>query len=445
MTTTDDIEARKQPRRAALSSYFGTMLEGYDFFLYATAAALVFNQVFFSNLDPLVGTIVSFATLATGYLARPVGAVLFGHFGDRVGRKTVLIWTMVLMAGASTLIGLLPTYDQIGVVAPILLVTLRMLQGVSLGGEWGGAVLLSSEHSRDGKRGLWASFTQAGGPSGMGVSTLVMAVTSALTTQEQFLSWGWRVPFLLSVVLLVVGLVIRMKVNESPVFLANASRTAPKRTPLASLFREDRRNLLLVIGVCVGSSVGAAMLSTFVVTYATSAGHEQQNVLNTLTVAMLSTIVSIPVFGQLSDRVGRRPVMIAGATGLMVVAFVLFPIIDTGSALLLALTLPLTMALVHSALAAPLAALAAEQFATGHRYTGASVAFQFAGVFGGLTPMTFALILQANQGQSTLALSLTFAGVCVVTILCALFLTERRGQSLQSASVHTESPIEKQL
>src|SRR5918997_892091 len=214
--------SRTQLRRAVASSYLGSVIEYYDFLLYATASAVVFNKVFFSSLDPLVGTVASFGTLATGYLARPLGGALFGHYGDRLGRKRMLILTMGLMGVASVLIGLLPTYEQIGVLAPVLLVVLRIAQGVAVGGEWGGAVLMSAEHPPP-RRGLWASFTNAGAPSGMVLSTLVLALAASATGEEQFLALGWRIPFLLSAVLIAIGLFVRARVDETPVFTAAAA------------------------------------------------------------------------------------------------------------------------------------------------------------------------------------------------------------------------------
>src|ERR687892_868222 len=227
--------SRTQLRRAVLSSYLGSVIEYYDFLLYATASAVVFNQVFFANLDPLTGTVASFGTLATGYIARPLGGVLFGHFGDRLGRKRMLILTMALMGVASTLIGVLPTYDQVGALAPVLLILLRVLQGVAVGGEWGGAVLMSAEHATS-RRGLWASFTNAGAPSGLVLSTLVLAASASLTGEQAFLAWGWRIPFLLSILLLAVGLFVRAKVAETPVF-AEAAGEKPARPPLFEVLR----------------------------------------------------------------------------------------------------------------------------------------------------------------------------------------------------------------
>src|SRR3712207_2979940 len=229
--------SRTQLRRAVLSSYLGSVIEYYDFLLYATASAVVFSQVFFSNLDPLVGTVASFGTLATGYFARPLGGIVFGHFGDRIGRKKMLVLSMTLMGVGSTLIGVLPTYAQIGAWAPILLVLLRVVQGIAVGGEWGGAVLMSAEHASS-RRGLWASFTNAGAPSGVVLSTLVLAASAAATGEEQFLTWGWRIPFLLSLVLLAVGLVVRSRVAGTPVFTA-AADAQPANAPLLEVLRHD--------------------------------------------------------------------------------------------------------------------------------------------------------------------------------------------------------------
>ena len=218
--------SRTQLRRAVLSSYLGSVIEYYDFLLYATASAIVFNKIFFSNLDPLVGTVASFGTLATGYLARPLGGIVFGHFGDRIGRKKMLVLSMTLMGVGSTLIGLLPTYAQIGVWAPILLVLLRVVQGIAVGGEWGGAALMSAEHASS-RRGLWTSFTNAGAPTGVVLSTLVLALSASLTGEAEFLAWGWRIPFLLSIVLLAIGLFVRARVAETPVF-AEAAAPSPR-------------------------------------------------------------------------------------------------------------------------------------------------------------------------------------------------------------------------
>ncbi|WIX98866.1 MFS transporter [Amycolatopsis mongoliensis] len=413
---TENSRTRAQLRRAVLSSYFGSVIEYYDFLLYATASAVVFGKVFFSNLDPVVGTIASLGTFATGYLARPIGGIVFGHFGDLLGRKRMLVITMTMMGVASTLIGLVPTYAQIGLWAPALLVLLRVLQGIAVGGEWGGAVLMSAEHATS-RRGLWASFTNAGAPSGMVVSTLLLTLMGAVTTDAQFLAWGWRVPFLLSVVLLAIGLFIRLKVDETPVF---AATRRPAGAPLLEVLRRHPKNLLLAIGVGFGAFVAQGTLTTYVLSYAVHAGFARQTVLNAITLSSVGAVLGIVGFSALSDRVGRRPVVIAGAVATAVVGFLLFPLIDTRSAALLTLAVVLGQSIAHPAMYGPLAALYTELFATRTRYTGASLGYQIAGLGAGIGPVVFASV----AGSGTGVISAAIAACCLVTVLCVLALRE---------------------
>jgi MFS family permease len=412
--------SRTQLRRAVLSSYLGSVIEYYDFLLYATASAVVFGQVFFSNLDPLVGTVASFGTLATGYIARPLGGIVFGHFGDRIGRKKMLVLSMVMMGVGSTLVGLLPTYAQIGVWAPILLVFLRVLQGIAVGGEWGGAVLMSAEHATS-RRGLWASFTNAGAPSGVVLSTLVLAAAASLTGEEAFLAWGWRIPFLLSVVLLAIGLFVRARVAETPVF-TEAATTKPAKPPLLDVLRHHRRNLLLSIGVGVGAFIAQGTITIFLISYAVQAGFARPTVLNALTLSSSVAIFGIIGYSALSDRVGRKPVVIAGAAAMAVYAFLLFPMVGSGSTLLLTLAIVLGQGVVHPAWYGPLAALYTELFSTGSRYTGASLGYQIAGLGGGIAPLVFASVLAG--GGSTTTVSIIIAASCVLCIGCILALRE---------------------
>ncbi len=401
-------------RRAVFSSYLGSLIEFYDFLLYATAAALVFNQVFFSDMDPLVGTAASFGTLFAGYLARPLGGILFGHYGDRLGRKRTLVTTMAIMGVASTLIGVLPTYDQVGAAAPILLVLLRIVQGIALGGEWGGAVLLSAEHATS-RRGLWASFTNAGAPSGMVVSTGVLALVAAGTTEAQFAAWGWRLPFLFSVALLALGLFVRLKVTESPVF-DQAASDGPVKWPLVEVVRRHPRNLLLAIGIGFGAFVAQSTLTVFVVSYAVQAGFERGAVLNALVLSSALAVAGILGYSALSDRIGRRPVVAAGALGMVAVAFALFPLIDTGSWWLLLFAVVLGQAVVHPMMFGPLAALYSEMFATRTRYTGASLGYQISSTGAGAAPLVFASLLAA--GADPWVLSAVIAACCLITALC---------------------------
>ncbi|MFD7658914.1 MFS transporter [Actinosynnema sp. NPDC059797] len=411
-----------QLRRAVASSFLGSVIEYYDFLLYATASAVVFNKVFFSSLDPLTGTIASFGTFATGYLARPLGGVVFGHFGDLFGRKRVLVATMVLMGVSSTLIGLLPTYGQVGVLAPVGLVLLRVLQGIAVGGEWGGAVLMSVEHAT-GRRGLWAGFTNAGAPCGLLLSTAVLAGTGALLGEEAFLDWGWRLPFLASVALLGVGLFVRHRVEETPVFRA-IGRTGPRRPPVWEVLRHHPRVLLLGVGVGLSAFVVQSTLTTFVVAHGVQVGYARQTVLNALTLSSACAVVGILAWSAASDRFGRRPVVLVGAIAMAVYGFVLFPLVDSGSTGLLVLALVLGQGVVHPMVYGPLAALYSELFSAEHRYTGASLGYQLAGLGAGLAPLLFAEVQRATGGRGLTAISTVIAGCCLLTVLCVLALRE---------------------
>ncbi|MEU3553427.1 MFS transporter [Streptomyces fragilis] len=410
-----------QLRRAVTSSFLGSVIEYYDFLLYATASAVVFGEVFFSDLDPLAGTVASFGTLATGYVARPLGGVLFGHFGDRLGRKNMLVLSMVLMGVASFLIGVLPSYANAGSLAPIALVVLRVVQGVAVGGEWGGAVLMSAEHARK-RRGLWASFTNAGAPCGMAVSTVVMSVTASAVGEAAFLAWGWRIPFLLSVVLLAVGLFVRLRVTETPVFTSAAAEEAPRRAPLLEVLRDQPRVLLLGVGVGLSAFVVQGTLTTFVISYAVQAGFGRQTVLHALTVSSTLAVAGILGWSAASDRFGRRPVVAAGAVAVAAYSFVLFPLIDSGSTALLVVAVVVGQSVLHPMMYGPLAALYAELFATRSRYTGASLGYQLAGLGAGFAPLIFAEA-QALGGGTT-AISLVIAAFCALTVVCVLALGE---------------------
>ncbi|WP_448316405.1 MFS transporter [Streptomyces sp. CO7] len=410
-----------QLRRAVTSSFLGSVIEYYDFLLYATASAVVFADVFFSDLDPLAGTVASFGTLATGYVARPLGGVLFGHFGDRLGRKNMLVLSMVLMGVASFLIGVLPTHASAGSLAPIALVVLRVVQGVAVGGEWGGAVLMSAEHAKD-RRGLWASFTNAGAPCGMALSTVVMSATAAAVGEEAFLAWGWRIPFLLSVVLLAIGLFVRLRVTETPVFTSAAAEEGPRRAPLGDVLRNHPRVLLLGVGVGLSAFVVQGTLTTFLISYAVRAGYGRETVLHALTVSSTLAVAGILGWSAASDRFGRRPVVAAGAVAVGAYSFVLFPLVDSGSTAALVVAVVVGQSLLHPMMYGPLAALYAELFTTRSRYTGASLGYQLAGLGAGFAPLIFAEA-QALGGGTT-AISLVVAAFCALTVVCVLALGE---------------------
>lgn len=442
MTTVDpqDRAYRSQLRKVVFSSFLGSTLEYYDFLLYGTMAALVFNKVFFSELDPVAGTVASLGTFAVGYFARPVGGILFGHFGDRIGRKRMLYWTITLMAGSSVLIGLLPTSNQVGVLAPLLLVILRLVQGIALGGEWGGSVLMSAEHARR-NRGLWASFTPAGAPMGSLLATVAVTITVSVTTQEQLLAWAWRVPFLFSAVLLGIALIVRFQVRESPVFTFIAKQGArSSRAPIVEVLVNHRRVVLLGLGIMVGNFVASSLLTVFFVSYGSGSGVDRQLLLTALSISALATLILTPVFGLISDRIGRRPTMIAGVVLFGVFGFLLFPAMSSGSASVLIVTLILGQAVAYGAWSGPYASLLAEMFPTDVRYTGASFVFQIAGAIGGIAPVLFTVMVAGSNG-STFGVSLVIAGVSALALVCLLIVRETNRSSL-GQRIDEESSID---
>ena len=385
--------------RVVLASFIGTTIEWYDFFLYGTAAALVFNQLFFPTLDSAAGTMAAFGTYAVGFFARPIGAVVFGHFGDRMGRKSMLVTTLTLMGLATFLIGVLPTYDQAGVTAPALLVFLRFVQGFGVGGEWGGAVLMAVEHGHQGRRGLYASWVQAGVPAGMILATAVFNAFSSLP-DDAFLRWGWRVPFLLGIVLLGVGLFIRLQVLESPLFAKLRDRNKQSGAPFFELLRRYPRNVVLAIGARVAENGAFYIYTVFVLTYATATlGLDRTAILNLVLLASAVQFIAIPLLGRLSDSVGRRPVYLAGAAGTAAFAFPFFWLVDTGNVFLIGLAITSGL-VIQSAMYAPQAAFFSELFGTEVRYTGASVGYQLASpLAGGLAPLISTALLQWSGGQ----------------------------------------------
>ena len=423
-----------QLRRAVASSFVGSLIEYYDFLLYATASAVVFNKVFFANLDPLVGTIASFGTFATCYLVRPIGGVIFGHFGDLLGRKRMLVLTMTMMGLASFLIGVLPTYAQVGGLAPVGLIVLRVVQGISVGGEWGGSVLMSAEHATT-RRGLWASFTNAGAPAGTVVSTGAMTATNAIVGDEAFLDWGWRIPFLLSLVLLAVGLFIRTRVEETPAFRAVQQDVPRRRLPVAEVLREHPRTLMLAIGIGLAAFVAQSTLTTFVISYGVRMGHQRQAVLNALTISSTCAIVGILAWSAASDRFGRRPIVLTGAIAMAFYGFILFPLVDNGSTAPLTLALVIGQGIIHPMMYGPLAAMYSELFSTENRYTGASLGYQIAGLGAGFAPLLFAWIQRTSGGTDTTAISFLIAGFCALTVTCVLALQETNRRELTRSTV----------
>lgn len=431
--------SRVQLRKVALSSLFGTVLEYYDFLLYSTMAALVFGEVFFPGESRVVSTIAAFGTLAVGYVARPLGGIIFGHFGDRFGRKHILIVTMALMGGASFLIGLLPSYSAIGVAAPVLLVVLRIVQGLAVGGEWGGAALMVVEHADPESRGKWSGVMNLGSPIGFLMSTVAVALVSLLP-DESLHSWGWRVPFLLSALLVVVGLYVRSKITESPVFQQAAERAETgnaERTPLSQVLAKPRP-VLLACAAGIAPFALTALITSHIIAYAPGIGYDDSTVMQVLVLLSVISLAAIPLAAALSDRIGRRAVVLIGAIGAVIFAFPLYMLVNTGAVALLIVGMVIGQ-ILQNLMFAPLVPLLSEMFGTTVRYTGASLGYQGASLIGaGFTPLIASSLL-AVFGESNWPLSLIIILTAGVSVAALAMITETRGRDLTTVDA---APVE---
>ena len=406
-----------------LASFIGTAIEWYDFFLYGTAAALVFNKLFFPNINPLAGTLSAFGTFAVGFVARPVGGIIFGHFGDRMGRKSMLIYSLLIMGIATFVIGLLPTYASLGIWAPILLVTMRFAQGIGVGGEWGGAVLMAVEHSTHGSRGFHGSWVQMGVGAGLLLSTLTFTLFSSNLSQAQFLVWGWRIPFLLSVILVGVGLFIRLRIFESPIFARLKEVQGEAQQPLVEVVRSQARHVLLAMGMRFAENGPFYIMSVFVLSYGEAHLRLPRSIMLTgVIIASTLSLLVIPAYGALSDRIGRRPVYQAGALFTLLFSFPFFWLLETRSSGLIWLAIVLAVNVGHDPMYAVQAAYFSELFGTRVRYTGASLSYQLSSVFaGGLAPL-IATALLAWIGSPAVAGYMALMGV--ITVLSTYLATE---------------------
>ncbi|QWZ08223.1 MHS family MFS transporter [Nocardioides panacis] len=440
--------------KVVFASLIGTATEWYDFFLYGSAAALVFGKLFFPDSDPITGTLLAFGTYALGFAARPLGGVVFGHFGDRVGRKKMLVVSLLMMGFGTIAIGLLPTYATIGVAAPILLLVCRLVQGFAVGGEWGGAVLMAAENGKDKDRGFWSSWPQAGVALGNLLATGVLFVLAAVQSDAAFEAWGWRIPFLLSAVLVFVGLWVRFTLEESPVFAEAANEIGEKKQdanhiPILEVFRKYPKEVLTAMGMRLAENTSYYIFTVIVITYIVDfAKQDKGPVLQALLIGSVVHFLWIPTVGAISDRVGRRPLYLAGAIGVAVWSFVFFGLLDSGSQpkIILAIVVGL---MLHALMYAPQAAFFSELFGTSVRYTGASVGYQLASIFAGaIAPLVAVALLKTGtlEDPNTKAVAIYVTITSVITVIAVLFAKETRGSSLRhdrvvhGAHEHTEMP-----
>ncbi|HIW91907.1 MAG TPA: MHS family MFS transporter [Candidatus Corynebacterium avicola] len=442
---------QRQLRRVIAASLLGTTVEWYDFFLYSTAAAVVFNKLFFPDQSSFVGTMLSFATFAVGFVMRPIGGLVFGHIGDRIGRRKTLAITMLLMGIATTLMGALPTAEQVGVIAPILLLLLRIIQGFALGGEWAGAVLMAVEHAPAGKKGRFGSVPQIGLALGLGIGTVVFALLQTVFDDEQFLAYGWRIAFAVSIVLVVVGVIVRLAVDETPAFVATQKTLNTASTPIRKLLADPQLRKNTIAGCLARWAEGSSFNTwgVFVITYATATlAMDEVGVLLAVAAASGVMAVVIPFAGSLVDKYGTGLLYGIGVALYGVAVIPVFALFNTGSLVLLFVGLIIVFGVIHGVFYAAQGTFFAELFPTDVRYTGMSVVYQFSGIYAsGLTPMILTALMEANGGLPWAAagyLALT-AVISVVATLWAVKLRKASrwsDRSLSEASSVHDSAVE---
>ncbi|WP_316307797.1 MFS transporter [Clavibacter michiganensis] len=432
-----DVSRRR--RRVLTASFIGTTVEYYDFYLYATASALVFGSQFFPNQTPAVGLLSSFAAYGVGFLARPIGGIVAGHLGDRIGRKRMLVYSLVLMGVASTLIGVLPTYATIGLASVVGLVLLRLVQGIAAGAEWGGSALLSVEHAPAHRRGLFGAFTQMGSAGGMLLATGVFAATRFGLGEERFLAWGWRLPFLLSAVLVAVGLVIRLRVEDAAEFRDIKAAGAVERFPLGVVLRRHPRAVLITAGLRLVQPALYSILTVYTLSYLASTRGDSGVALTAVLIVSALSVLTTPLWGWISDRVGRRRLTIASAAGIGILIWPFFAFLDSGPLLLLPLVFALGMNVFHDSIYGPQAAWFAEQFPTGVRYSGVSLGYQVGSIFSvGLTPLLAVLFLQWGGGSPWILCA--YIGLyAVLTIAAALAAEDPAREAIAARRAEAEA------
>lgn len=420
----DGTEKKTSIRTVATASAIGTTIEWYDFLIYATAASLVLNTLFFPTHDPLVGKLLSIGTIGVGFFARPLGAIICSHYGDRLGRRSMLILTLSSMGIATVLIGLLPTYETIGIAAPILLVVCRLIQGIAVGGEWGGAVLMVLEHAPENKRGFYGSIVQIGFPLGMALGTASFFGLAYLS-EEQFMAWGWRVPFLASAALVIVGTFIRLRVDETPVFKRNVREGKIVRFPVIDAIRRHPKDLLIGLGARITEISWIYVITIFGLSYAvTELGLSRSLVLGAIALGAVVELITIPLFGAISDRLGRRPVYMLGCVAAIALAFPIFWGIETRNPVTVILSFVIGMSVGHGIMYGVQASFLSEMFPSNLRYSGASLGYQMAApIGGGLVPVAAAALVGTTQG-GTWPVSLLMIGIAALTMVAVYYAKE---------------------
>ena len=426
-------------RLAGISSMVGTTIEWYDFFIYGAAAALIFNKLFFPNLDPLMGVMAAFASYAVGFIGRLLGGIVFGHFGDKVGRKSMLLFTLVLMGIPTVLIGLLPTYESIGYWATLFLVILRFIQGMAMGGEWGGAVLMAVEHAPEGGKGFWGSLPQASAGGGLMLASIALGLVSLMPEQILF-SWGWRLPFLASIVLLAIGWYIRVKVPESPDFEKIKEKAEEIKVPALQVFKNHPKELVTIIIARAAENVWFYIASTFALAYTTTQlGIPRQNILFATICGGAMVMFMTPLCGHLSDKVGQRNMFMFGLILLALYCYPFFSMLNTKDPFLVWTAIVVAIGLVFPVMYAPQSQLFARQFPAEIRYSGISISVQFAGVLGGgLAPLIATKLLSIGQGSPHL-ISIYILSMAIVAIICTCFM--KRDQNLVFSKKYIQTEV----